>query len=200
MIKVNLLPDLVLNRQREEKFKKIATASIVGWLILVAGLAVLAGVYLGVQKVRLTSAKNSYTTLNAQVNSPDNVAFRKEALAVQASLQELNGLFSNQHKFSAIFKRVTDLLPKGVTLQSLNVDGEKVVIAGTAGSYNEVGTAIAALKQSSPTPDPSTTSVANAGGQIYFNSVAFSGASVQGTRVAFSLSATYVYPTGGLAK
>ncbi len=194
MIKVNLLPDLVLNRQKQSRTKQLITTGLVVWLVIWGGLAVFSAMYLGVQKTRLSSAKNTHATLDASVNSADNVKFRAQALAVQNSLNALDQLLNKQVKTSVIYARVSALLPSSVHLRSIAVDAsKKVTMQLSASSYDQAASTVASFKDSKP---DSGTSIASASTQVYFTDVVFSGATLSGNRVDFSISAQGVYPSG----
>jgi hypothetical protein len=193
LIRVNLLPDLVLNRRKEAQMKRLATLVLGGWLGAIGVLTVATLIYAGVQQALLNSATSKRDILNADVNSAANVAFRKEALEVQASLLSLEQLFNNQQRFSLINKRIAELTPKTVKINELIITSDKSVrLTGTAKSYAEAGKFLAALKESKPSTFSATTQT------IYFEDAILVGASVTENGIGFSATANYVLvqPTG----
>lgn len=182
MVKVNLIPDVVLKRRREARIRQMSTIGLIAWGILVGATAAIGIIYQLVQTQRLRLAEKQRTELDAQVNSPANVAFRKEAQEVQASLIALDGLINNQKKSTKIFTRLASLIPKGVQLKDINLTADKLSFSGKASSYAQAGEMVAALKQTSPTDK-----------DIYFTNVKLGGASVSDAGVSFEISAKYVY-------
>lgn len=181
-MQINLLPDLVVKRRREQQIRRWANLGLTGYLGFLGFLVVAVLGYQVFQTVRLNAAKNKHAEVNAQVNSPDNVAFRREALEVQSSLSALKELFNSQRKLSVIVKRVAELTPKGAQLIeiSLGEDGQ-VSLSGIAGSYNEAGKMVVALRNSKDkSPD-----------KVYFEEVSLVGANQSESGVAFSITALY---------
>jgi hypothetical protein len=160
-------------------------AGFIAWCAIVA-LASLATLgYLGLQKSQLASAEKKFKELDVKVNSSENVAFRKEAQEVQASLVSLNQLYDHQIKNSAVISEVSAITPKSVKLISIDIVDTGMTINGEATSYPEVGKMVAAFKESQ-----------KLGGskKVYFTDIIFNGSSLKGSAATFSMTMKYVYP------
>lgn len=182
-MQINLLPDLVLKRRHEAEVKRVATLALVGWLAVV--VLVLTGMFLYdlLQRQLLSSAQNDKTRINATVNSESNVAFRKEALSVQASLKDLSKLYQNQERFSLVYDRVAQLLPKQTRLQTVNLSSDKrIQLSGTAASYLDAGKLVASFKNS------------DVADKVTFSNVVLNGANLNGNQVSFSITASFAFP------
>ena len=182
-MQINLLPDLVLKRRHDAQVKRIATMALVGWLAAVA--LVLTGMFLYnvLQGQLLTNAQNHQKDVNATVNSDSNVAFRKEALSVQASLKDLSKLYQNQERFSMVYYRLAQLLPKQTRLQSVTLTASKQVqLSGTIDSYMDTGKLVSSFKNSDSTD------------QVNFSNVVLNGANLNGNQVNFSITASFAFP------
>lgn len=187
-MQINLLPDLVIKKRREAEIKRYARLALTAWLgVLVFAVISTVG-YQIFQNVTLEAAKKEHAELDSRVNSPDNVAFRKEALAVQASLNAVKDLFNNQRRLSVAISRVSELTPKGVRLSEVNIGEEgQLTVTGTAGSYAEAGKMVVALRNSKDKAKD---------GQPYFEKVVLTGANQANAAVAFSITANYVSEGG----
>lgn len=193
-MQINLLPDLVLKRRHEVQIKRIATLALAGWLGVVALIVVAIFAFSVWQHQLLSNAQSNEAKINAQVNSADNVAFRTDALAVQASLNDLNHLYQNQNRFSQVYSRIAQLLPKTARLESvLLTSANQVQLSGTTDSYLDTGKLIAAFKDSA---NPTNSN------QVSFSNVVLNGANLNADKVAFSVTASYAFPTAvtGIAK
>ena len=182
-MQINLLPDLVLKRRHDAQIKRIATLALMGWMGLVALILVGMFFYSVFQSQRLTNAQNDKKQVNDIVNSSSNVAFRKEALAVQASLKELSNLYQNQERFSLVYDRLAQLLPRQARLQSVILtDDKRVQLAGTTGSYFDTGKLVASFKDSA------------ADDQVSFSNVVLNGANLNANQVNFSITTSFAFP------
>ncbi len=184
-VQINLLPDIVLKRRHEAQVKQWALAGFIAWCAIVAVASLSTLGYLGLQKTQLSSATKKFTALDSKVNSPENVAFRKEAQEVQASLVSLNQLYEHQIKNSAVISEVSAITPKTVKLLSIDIVDNGMTINGEATSYPEVGKMVAAFKESQ-----------KLGGskKVYFTDIIFNGSSLKGSAATFSMTMKYVYP------
>lgn len=182
-MQINLLPDLVIKRRHEAQVKRIATLALAGWIALVTLVLIVMFLYSLLQHQLLSNAQNEKNQVNAQVNSDANVAFRTEALSVQASLKDLSKLYQHQERFSLVYDRIAQLLPKQARLQSVILTADnKVQLAGTTDSYLDTGKLVASFKNSS-TSD-----------QVIFSNVLLNGANLNGNLVSFSLTASFAFP------
>lgn len=182
-MQINLLPDLVLKRRHDAHIAKIATSALVGWIGLVALVLVGMFFYNVFENQRLSSAQKNQKQVNDKVNSESNVAFRTEALSVQASLKDLSSLYQNQERFSLVYERLSQLLPRQARLQSVILtDDKRVQLTGTTGSYLDTGKLVASFKDSA-TDD-----------QVTFSDVVLNGANLNNGQVSFSLTTSYAFP------
>jgi hypothetical protein len=198
MIKVNLLPDLVLNRRRDARLRRLVMLGFGAWMGLLALIVLAAFMYLGVKTLQVSSATNEHKKLDAEVNSEDNVAFRQEALEVQASLKALDTLFNEQRRLSLVTAQVAKLTPTTVQLKEVAIrNGNQVIIEGSAKSYDEAGKMLAAFKLSKSNIDPNSQTAS-----VYFEEAALSGAALNASSqtnqpndktVSFSLVALYEF-------
>lgn len=193
-MQINLLPELVLKRRQEKQIKRWATTGLVAWGGFLVLLVVLSFSYKVYQDFRLKQASSKFETLNSEVNSADNLAFRKEALEVQASLKSLKGLYSNQRRMSVSLTMIADVTPKSVRLAEINITSEgKVTISGVAGSYEEAGRMVLAMRQTKPEKTSSGSDQAK-DDEPYFDGVVLGGANKAEAGVAFTVTAQYVDP------
>ena len=185
-MKINLLPDLVLTRRKEARIKQIALMSLAGWagVLLVVTLITL-GYKVGEDHNKDTQTK-AEAALDSKVNSPANKAFRSQAAEVQASLTALDQLFNHQQRMSKIDTRIAELTPKTVQLNTVQIAPDGTVhISASAPSYFDAGQMVAALKG---------TTQSHTSEDIYFKDVALGGANLGDNKVAFSVTASFVYP------
>lgn len=148
-IQVNLIPDILLQRRREAQLKRYITSAFLGWvgLLLLIGLIML-GVK-GFTASRLENSKKQFAQRNAEVNSPDNMAFREQAKQVQLSLDSLSTLFAAQELPSDLLVTLSANLPKDIIVQELAVQSEQIVIfSAFADSYAKVSATVSALETS----------------------------------------------------
>lgn len=186
VVKINLVPDLVLDRRHEANVRQTALVALMAWgaLVVVATLGALA--FHAYESSRLTNANNTKNALNAQVNSADNVAFRTQALEVQTSLSALDQLFNHQQKQSAVTSAVAAIMPKEVSLKDLSITADQgLTIDGTAPGYASAGSMVAALKASS----------SNKASSIWFDQVSLGTANLSGSNVTFTVTAHYNQPS-----
>lgn len=184
MVKINLLPDVVLERRRQARIRRIANLAIMGWV----GLFVL--VYLSVfaySRVQVSMRNNALAEeqrLESIANSEENVEFRREALAVQASLDALAQLFETRQSAGQFLQVLSDNATGDMRIRDLIFGQDGAInISGTARSYQAVGEFEQALKVS-----------ANRDSTLgYFQQIALFGASLadQGA-VNFELRTGYV--------
>lgn len=196
MIRINLLPDVILKQRQEERLKKLATYALIGWagFLVVVTLLILA--YKGFQTFRLNNAKESLAEIDARVNSPENITFRAEALAVQEGLNTLDSLFNTQQMPSEFIKKLASLTPSGVQLNNVSYKGEgSVIISGNATAYSEVSKFVASLKNSKQASvagneSPGTPLETE---EPYFDAVELVGANIaDANQVSFELAALYI--------
>lgn len=184
-VQINLLPDIVLKRRHEAQVKQWALAGFIAWCVLIALVTLSTLGYLGLQNSQLSSAQKKFNELDHKVNSKENVAFRKEAQEVQASLVSLNQLYEKQIKNSAVIAEVSAITPKTVKLLSIDIVDTGMTINGEATSYPEVGKMVAAFKESQKL---------GGSNKVYFTDIIFNGSSLKGSAATFSMTMKYVYP------
>lgn len=204
MIKINLLPDLVLQRRKEARVKKMATFALMAWTGLIVFILVLAISYGQYQKFTLAKAEESRQELDLVVNSPENVEFREEALAVQNSLNALQELFLSRQSAAEFFEVLAAAMPDSVRIVELGFnDQSSVSIVGSARSFDSVSALEAAMKKTADdyeawlaSGESDTTEPPAAG---YFTDVELLGASLSdGNEIRFELQAVYLSAdTGG---
>ena len=194
-MQINLLPELVLKRRQDKRIKRLATTGLVAWAGFLVLLVILSFSYKVFQDFRLRQASAKFESLNSEVNSEDNLAFRKEALEVQASLKSLKDLYNNQRRMSESLTMIAEVTPKSVRLAEINITPEgKITISGVAGSYEEAGRMVLAMRQTKP----EKTSLSNdrsANDEPYFDGVVLGGANKAEAGVAFTVTAQYVDPS-----
>lgn len=194
MIRINLLPDVILKQRQEERLKRLAMYGAIGWVVLLVVVSLLVFAYKGWHSIRLNRAKTTLAQVDARVNSPENVAFRTEAQAVQESLNALDELFLAQQRPSEFIKNLAALTPQGVRLTNVRLESDSVSITGRATSYAEVSKFVAALKKSAADAAEAEEE------QPYFELVELVGANLaDANQVSFELSAVYVEAATNLA-
>lgn len=189
-MKINLIPDVVLNRRREAQLKKMTNLALFGWMAALAAIVVIMLGALAFQKLSLKSAQSKQQEINDRVNSKENKEFRKEALAVQASLTALKDLFNNQRRFSVALESLSSVTPKTVQVKDFTLtDADAVTISAQATSYVEAGKMIVAMKESEKKFSKE--------GKPYFQAVAMGGATQHDEGVNFTITATYLDTKAG---
>ena len=189
-MKINLIPDVIQKRRRDARIKRLTNLALMGWLVGLGVVVLLMLGFLGIQKLSLRSAENKKQELDARVNSEENVAFRREALEVQASLNALKDLFNRQRKFSTALDSLAALTPSGVRVRDFALtEDNRVTITGHATSYVEAGKMVVAMKQSESKQKDEP--------KAHFATVAMGGASQSESGVDFSITASYVDPVLG---
>jgi hypothetical protein len=187
VIKINLVPDILQNRRRDAHIRQLSMLALVVWCAVVAVVSLGALGYHAFQNSRLNTAKNTYASLNASVNSKDNVAFRTEALEVQTSLAALDQLVNHQQTLSTINAAFAALMPKEDTLKELDItSARQVSVSAVAPSYASAGSLVAALKDSSSK---------SGGAHVWFDNVTLGAANLSDKTVTFTITANYNLPT-----
>lgn len=199
MVKINLLPDVVLERRRQARIRRIANMSLVGWTVLVLVVLGLAFGYNQLQAHRLEQKQAERDTVDAEANSPENVEFRKEALAVQSSLDTLETLYNERQSSVQLLLALMDRIPDKVRITEFNHGSDNTVrLGGEAASYRVVSRFEKALKE----PRPINGDEQEQNGQFaeqsrggYFTNTALSGVNVAGEgRVRFEMRTQYNPP------
>ncbi len=198
MVKINLLPDVVLERRRQAKIKRIANLSLAGWAGLVLLVLLLAFGYSQWQSQQLEQTQSERDEVAAEAFSPENVSFRQEALSVQSSLDALVQLQNERQLTTQFLATLSSNMPEDIRITSLGYEtGDIINIGGRAPSYQAVGSFESALKNSQPTSDGDQPSNQQSG---YFTGVSLSGVNAAGGgEVRFELSAQYTAPSIGEA-
>ena len=194
MIKINLLPDVVLERRRRARIKWIANLALIGWCGLVLLVLLAAFGYNQWQSSRLESARAERDEVEAEAFSPENVEFRREALSVQSSLDGLVRLRDRRQLVTEFTDALQRNMPRDVRIVSLNYEtGDIINIGGQAASYEAVSNFEHALKNSRPSSDADS----NEPLPGYFENTSLTGANVAGQgRIRFQISTEYVAPSG----
>lgn len=197
MVKINLLPDVVLERRRQAKIRRTANAGLVAWAVLVLLVLGLAFGYDQLQSYRLDQKQAERDEVDAEANSPENVAFRQEALAVQSSLDALEELYGRRQLATQFLDALSRNIPENVRVSDLSYESDGTVrISGRAASYETVSTLENALKNSQSATGVEEESAAV--GEVatgYFTGTALSGANIAGQgEVRFEMSTNYVAP------
>lgn len=149
MIDINLLPDSILKYRSEAQLKKRAQYIAIVAVSVIALISAGSYFYKLTAQQLLSSAEEKKVEVEGRVNSPENVAFREEAITLQTSLQSLQQLFSSQKTPTELLDTLASLTPPGVKLQSVSSDQDGLVtISGIGTSVQDVSTFIAALKRS----------------------------------------------------
>lgn len=196
MVKINLLPDVVLERRRQAKIKRIANLSLVGWAGLVLLVLLLAFGYNQWQSRQLEQTQSERDEVAAEAFSPENVSFRQEALSVQSSLDALVQLQNERQLTTRFLATLSRNMSEDIRITSLGYETDNTInIGGRAPSYQAVGSFESALKNSQPAPDGDQSSNQQNG---YFSGVSLSGVNAAGGgEVRFELSAQYTAPSAG---
>ncbi|MEX0749089.1 MAG: hypothetical protein WD467_01640 [Candidatus Saccharimonadales bacterium] len=188
MVKINLLPDVVLERRRQARIRHIANLSVLAWLGLF--LAIWLGVFAvaRVQVVMRNNAVDEQQRLESIANSEESVAFREEALAVQSSLEALAQLFVDRQSAGQFLQVLADTSTANVRVRDLIYGRDGAIsISGTARSYQAVGEFEQAMKNSAVRAETNRDTLG------YFRDVALFGASLADAgAVNFELQAGYV--------
>lgn len=203
MVKINLLPDVVLERRRQARIRRMANLGIIAWAVVVLVVLLGAFTYSQVQSARLSAAEEERDELDAEVNSPENVAFREEALSVQASLDTLAGLFETRRSAVVFWDTLGTYTPEDVRIDEVNLDSEgALVISGFADSFEDVSAFEQALKESRSDyqeqdleQEEGIMTELEAEKTGYFGDIQLNGTGIAGdSSVTFDLHATYYPP------
>lgn len=199
MVKINLLPDVVLERRKQARIRRIANMSLIGWTVLVLVVLGLAFGYNQLQAYRLEQKQAERDTVDAEANSQENIEFREEALAVQSSLDTLETLYNERQSSARLLLGLMDRVPAKVRITEFNYESDNTVrLGGEAASYRVVSRFEKALKESRPTSRDEQgqnrqLSSQSQGG--YFTNTTLSGVNIAGEgRVRFEMSTQYNPP------
>lgn len=200
MVKINLLPDVVLERRKQARIRRIANMSLIGWTVLVLVVLGLAFGYNQLQAHRLEQKQAERDNVNAEANSPENVEFREEALAVQSSLDTLETLYNERQSSVQLLLALMDRIPAEARITEFNYGSDNTVrLGGEAASYRVVSRFEKALKESRSASENEQQAQ---NGQFaeqsrggYFTNTTLSGVNVAGEgRVRFEMSTQYNPP------
>lgn len=199
MVKINLLPDVVLERRKQARIRRIANMSLIGWTVLVLVVLGLAFGYNQLQAHRLEQKQAERDNVDAEANSPENVEFREEALAVQSSLDTLETLYNERQSSVQLLLALMDRTPPQVRITEFNYGSDNTVqLGGEAASYRVVSRFEKALKESQSTSENEQAQNGQPTEQFrggYFTNTTLSGVNVAGEgRVRFEMSTQYNPP------
>ncbi|MEB3337582.1 MAG: PilN domain-containing protein, partial [Leptolyngbyaceae bacterium] len=150
-----------------------------GLAVAIALPALTAGAWFYFQN-RVTSLEAQQQELQTQITSlqakkKEADTFNAEAEQIKAEIQGLVGVFNQIKPSSAILQDISDRVPIGVQLNSLNETGGKVNLSGTARSYNDVNDFLLVL-QKSPFLKPTETQLKSAQLTAYSTPIELAGA------------------------
>lgn len=199
MVKINLLPDVVLERRRQARIRRIANMSLISWTVLVLVVLGLSFGYNQLQAYRLEQRQEKRDTVDAEANSPENVEFREEALAVQSSLDTLETLYNERQSSVRLLLGLMEHIPAEVIITELNYGSDNTVqLGGEAASYSVVSRFEKALKESRPTSGDEQRQNEQLAEQTrggYFTNTTLSGVNIVGEgQVRFEMSTQYNPP------
>lgn len=185
-IKVNLLPDIILQQRHEAQLRQRITFGLLGWL----GVLVLFGggtfLYQAFENNRLNGAQNDFDTLDADVNSEENVAFREEALLVQRGLEILSELTVDQTIPSQMLRTLAANTPEEVRLRDVTLsEDETIIITAEGPDHSASSRMLAAL-------GTSQSRYVEGSGLGYFLDVDIIQSTASDDGVSFSLIAVFV--------
>lgn len=196
MVRINLLPDTVLERRRHARIRRMANIGIVLWAGLVVVVLLIVLGYQQYHSAALNSAKDERSEVKDEAYSEDNMELREEALTVQSSLDSLSTVISQRQLKEDFWLTMSETTTENVSLTSLNFDNDnELSIQGEALSYEDVSEYERALKATSENRehDINNEDNENIG---YFTSVQLSSTSIPDEGGAsFTMSAMYHAPS-----
>ena len=186
-VKVNLLPDIILQQRREARLKQLLGVIFIGWIIFLVLVAFLLFSYAEFTQSRLESFKKETEQLDSEVNSEENIAFRLRVQQIQLALDSIEDLLTSQNLPGQMLRTIAANTPSGVAVSTITLNEEGIVtIEGFATTREEVAVFIAGLERT-----VNNQSLNNDLG--YFVGTSLGGTTLTDTgRHAFTLSTSYV--------
>ena len=137
MAQINLLP---WREQRREERKQRFLASLVGVLVIAAGLVFLGDRYFQAaieqQSARNEFVKKEIAVLDARIKEIKELKERRQQLLERMKIiQDLQG---NRPIIGRVFDQLVRTLPDGVYFTSVKMTGKNIAIIGAAESNNRV--------------------------------------------------------------
>lgn len=137
MIEVNLIPDVKLELLKARRQQRLVISGSILVAIVSVGVVVLLSIYaFGVQTVADTFADNGIKDNSKKLAAVEDLS---QTLTLQAQLNKLSEIQSNQHMTSRLFDVLTATIPKGVNevnMTRLNFDSENNTIEIEAEAAN----------------------------------------------------------------
>lgn len=148
-IKINLLPDLILQQRREARIRQFIDIAFIAWLALLALFAMGLIFANSLASNKLENAERAQEELDDEVNSEANVAFRREASQVQVALNSIQGFINGQNQPGQMLETLALSTPEGVSIREISVtESGTIFIDGNADSNESVAQLIAGLNDS----------------------------------------------------
>ena len=145
-IKINLLPDIILQQRREAFIKRMIDYTFIGFMVLLVGFWLLLQLIVATSNNSLTNAQGEKEQLNEEVNSEENIAIRNEAAKIQNALDSLTTLYETQSKPAELLRVLASVVPPEVVIDELTQSEEGTTsITGTSSSNEFIAQFIAGL-------------------------------------------------------
>jgi Tfp pilus assembly protein PilN len=139
LLKINILPQ----RYRRKRVKPIA---VLPWLFLLILLVLIypLGRILADETAAYRSRVQEFETVQNAINNYNDRKVEQEALQadLEAAQQELDlfeesfgNLPVDTYRWSALFKQLNDLTPSGITLESMDLQNDRILLTGFSETY-----------------------------------------------------------------
>ena len=156
-VQFNLLPDVKLEFDRQQRTKRLVIAVSSLTVGVVVTLFIISFVIVDVlQKQLLTSASNDITKYSNNIKKIDNI---EKILTIQNQLNSLPSLHQKKHLTSLLFDYLPQVTPTNVNIGKLDLDtgASTLTISGTADTVESINKFVDTLKFTSfTTADDST--------------------------------------------
>ncbi len=183
-IEINLLPDVRLNRLKEQHMRKLASTAMILVASVCGGLLLLGWVITQGENLRIQSLTHDIVNKQKQISSTPHLS---DILTTQQGLTSLAELYQHRVYLSTFFGILQKISPKDVSISSLTLaEGNVITISGKAKDYLTASRLARAMEVSGVSIDRDNSPSA----QNEFTGVELSGlTSSQAGQVAFTIKA-----------
>ncbi|HIA92329.1 TPA: hypothetical protein EYO12_04440 [Candidatus Saccharibacteria bacterium] len=145
-IKINLLPDIILQQRREAFVKKVIDFVFIGFMGLLVLVWLILQLLVASSNSSVTSITEEKQQLSEEVNSDANIAIRNEAAKIQNALDSLIALYETQSKPAELLRKLAAVVPEDVIISELSQSDEGLIsVTGTSTSNEFIAQFIAGL-------------------------------------------------------
>lgn len=142
---INLLPEVVQNRVKDQKQRRLATTVMTFTVIGSVGLVLFLFVFSQAQAFTIGQLSKDIKKKQAEIESTPNL---QTMLTVQQHLSSLGTLYGQRVHWTRFFEIVGQTLPGDVTLDSVDITGSSLKFSGKARNMAVVAKLVKAMEES----------------------------------------------------